>query len=99
MNNDWKLKEIAEEVRSLKAMYSKGIERCKEQAEEYKDVYNTFDKFEATKNEYWRSRACAFGELVDDLNVLLETINDIIDDKPKNGNLVKTLKGMNYHGR
>ena len=93
MNNDWKLKEIAEEVRSLKAMYSKGIERCKEQAEEYKDVYNTFDKFEATKNEYWRSRACAFGELVDDLNALLETINDIIDDKPEEWEFSEDVKG------
>ena len=93
MNNMWMVEEILEEVRSLARMYSKAVTRCENEAKQFKDVYNTFDKFEATKNEYWRSRAVANKEFVDDLNVLLETINDMIDDKPEEWEFSEDVKG------
>ena len=74
-------------------MYSKAVTRCENEAKQYKDVYNTFDKFEATKNEYWRSRAVANKEFVDDLNALLETITDMIDDKPEEWEFSEDVKG------
>ena len=93
MNNMWMVEEILEEVRSMTRMYSKAVTRCENEAKQYKDVYNTFDKFEATKNEYWRSRAVANKEFVDDLNALLETINDMIDDKPEEWEFSEDVKG------
>ena len=93
MNNMWIVEEILEEVRSMTRMYSKAVTRCENEAKQYKDVYNTFDKFEATKNEYWRSRAVANKEFVDDLNALLETINDMIDDKPEEWEFSDDVKG------
>ena len=93
MNNMWMVEEILEEVRSLARMYSMAVTRCEDEAKQYKDVYNTFDKFEATKNEYWRSRAVANKEFVDDLNALLETINDMIDDKPEEWEFSEDVKG------
>ena len=93
MNNMWIVEEILEEVRSMTRMYSKAVTRCENEAKQYKDVYNTFDKFEATKNEYWRSRAVANKEFVDDLNALLETINDMIDDKPEEWEFSEDVKG------
>ena len=51
MNNMWMVEEILEEVRSMARMYSKAVTRCENEAKQFKDVYNTFDKFEATKNE------------------------------------------------
>lgn len=93
MNNSWMVEEILEEVRSLARMYSNAVTRCENEAKQFKDVYNTFDKFEATKNEYWRSRAVANKEFVDDLNALLETINDMIDDKPEEWEFSEDVKG------
>ena len=93
MNNMWMVEEILEEVRSMARKYSKAVTRCEDEAKQYKDVYNTFDKFEATKNEYWRSRAVANKEFVDDLNALLETINDMIDDKPEEWEFSEDVKG------
>lgn len=93
MNNMWMVEEILEEVRNLARMYSKAVTRCENEAKQFKDVYNTFDKFEATKNEYWRSRAVANKEFVDDLNALLETITDMIDDKPEEWEFSEDVKG------
>ena len=93
MNNMWMVEEILEEVRIMARMYSKAVTRCENEAKQFKDVYNTFDKFEATKNEYWRSRAVANKEFVDDLNALLETINDMIDDKPEEWEFSEDVKG------
>lgn len=93
MNNMWMVEEIIEEVRSMARMYSNAVTRCENEAKQFKDVYNTFDKFEATKNEYWRSRAVANKEFVDDLNALLETINDMIDDKPEEWEFSDDVKG------
>ena len=93
MNNMWMVEEILEEVRSLARMYSKAVNRCENEAKQFKAAYNTCDKFEATKNEYWRSRAVANKEFVDDLNALLETINDMIDDKPEEWEFSEDVKG------
>ena len=93
MNNMWMVEEILEEVRCLARMYSKAVTRCENEAKQYKDVYNTFDKFEATKNEYWRSRAVANKEFVDDLSARLETINDMIDDKAEEWEFSEDVKG------
>ena len=42
---------------------------------EYQDVFNTFDKFEAINNEYWRSQELANLRFIKDLEELLEEID------------------------
>ena len=79
--NNWMVEEIRNEVLSMIRMYSRAVKRCEDESKNFKDVYNTFDKFEATKNEYWRSRAIANKEFLDDLQALLETINDMFEEE------------------
>lgn len=42
---------------------------------EYQDVFNTFDKFEAINNEYWRTQEIATLGFIKDLEELLEEID------------------------
>lgn len=44
---------------------------------EYQDVFNTFDKFEAKNNEYWRSQELANLRFIKDLEELLEEIDSM----------------------
>ena len=49
--NNWMVEEIRNEVLSMIRMYSRAVKRCEDESKNFKDVYNTFDKFEATKNQ------------------------------------------------
>ena len=42
---------------------------------EYQDVFNTFDKFEAINNEYWRTQEIATLGFIKELEELLEEID------------------------
>ena len=42
---------------------------------EYQDVFNTFDKFEAKNNEYWRTQEIATLGFIKELEELLEEID------------------------
>ena len=44
---------------------------------EYQDVFNTFDKFEAINNEYWRTQEIATLGFIKDLEELLEEIDSM----------------------
>ena len=44
---------------------------------EYQDVFNTFDKFEAKNNEYWRTQEIATLGFIKDLEELLEEIDSM----------------------
>ena len=44
---------------------------------EYQDVFNTFDKFEAKNNEYWRTQEIATLTFIKDLEELLEEIDSM----------------------
>ena len=44
---------------------------------EYQDVFNTFDKFEAKNNEYWRTQEIATLGFIKELEELLEEIDSM----------------------
>ena len=44
---------------------------------EYQDVFNTFDKFEAINNEYWRTQEIATLGFIKELEELLEEIDSM----------------------
>ena len=44
---------------------------------EYQDVFNTFDKFEAVNNEYWRTQEIATLGFIKELEELLEEIDSM----------------------
>lgn len=77
---NWMVDEILEELRSIARMYTNAIKRCDGEMEKYDDVYHTNDKFEATRNEYWRTRKLADEEFVDEIQGLIKIINDMIGE-------------------
>ena len=83
MNNMWMVEEILEEVRSMARMYTSAKKRCEGEKENFKDVYHTNDKFEATKNEYWRSRGIMCEEIVNDIQGLICSIADMMEEEIK----------------
>ena len=44
---------------------------------EYQDVFNTFDKFEAINNEYWRTQEIATLGFIKELEGLLDEIDSM----------------------
>ena len=77
---NWMVDEILEELRSMVRMYESAKKRCEGEGENFKDVYHTNDKFEATKSEYWRSRGIMCEEIVNDIQGLIYSINDMIGE-------------------
>ena len=71
---DWRLNEIKEEVVGRLKMYRNIKNMCDKEAERFSDVYNTFDKFEASKHEFWRGRSSAYNDMIVDLQDLLKEI-------------------------
>ena len=80
---DWMMKEVLEELRSMARMYASAKKRCEGEEENFKDVYHTNDKFEATKNEYWRSRGIMCEEIVNDIQGLICSIADMMEEEIK----------------
>ena len=80
---DWMMKEVLEELRSMARMYTSAKKRCEGEKENFKDVYHTNDKFEATKNEYWRSRGIMCEEIVNDIQGLICSIADMMEEEIK----------------
>ena len=72
---DWITTEIKNNIKDLikcKKNYAKFTYTVKKK---YKDAFNTFDKFEAKDNEYWRSQELATLTFIKDLEELLEEID------------------------
>ena len=80
---NWMVDEILEELRSMARMYTSGRTRCCNEKRNFKDVYSTDDKFEATKNEYWRSREIMCTEVIKDLHELITMITDMMEEDIK----------------
>ena len=93
MNNMWMVEEILEELRSMARMYTSAMKRCNNEMNNFKDVYHTDDKFEATRNEYWRTRKLADEEFVNDIQGLIDAITEMIDDKPEEWKFSEDVKG------
>ena len=53
---DWILKEVLEELKTLKGMTENRIHEYSAEEDKFKDVLGSNDKFEVGKHEYWRGR-------------------------------------------
>ena len=70
MNCEWMIQEVLEELRSMTRMYESAKKRCEGEEENFKDVYHTNDKFEATKNGISPGKGCpsAIGKAIKKLS-------------------------------
>ena len=77
-------------MKDIKNLIKDKIKGCKEtinvfkyEQSKYRDVFNTFDKFEAKNYEYWRARILSLQDEIADLEDILKEI-DFWEDKVLN---------------
>ena len=80
---DWILKEVLEELKTLKGITENRIHECSAEEDKFKDVLKSNDKFEVGKHEYWRGRMLEAIETKDKINELIISIYEMINEEAK----------------
>lgn len=78
---DWILTEVVEMLKDEIAMTNNTIEMCEDQKKLFKDQYNTNDKFEVAKHEFWRGRISGLKSQKNILREILDNIYEMIDEE------------------
>lgn len=68
--------EVIEIIRDRIESLNNYIDYCRYQQSEFKDVYNTYDKFEAVHHENWRIQIFCKEQEIKFLKELLDEINE-----------------------
>ena len=72
--NDYS-QEIIKLIKEKIQICEHAIETFKYEQSQYRDVFNTFDKFEAKNHEYWRTRILGLEHEISTLEYILKEIN------------------------
>ena len=72
---DWITTEIKNNIKDLIKCKKNYAKFAYTEQKKYKDVFNTFDKYEAKDHEYWRSQELANLRFIKDLEEVLEEID------------------------
>ena len=80
---DWILKEVLEELKTLKGITENRIHEYSAEEDNFKDVLGSDDKFEVGKHEYWRGRMLEAIETKDKINELIISIYEMINEEAK----------------
>lgn len=78
---DWILTEVVEMLKDEILMTQNTIDMCEDQKKLFKDQYNTNDKFEVAKHEFWRGRISGLKNSKNVLNEMLNNIYEMIDEE------------------
>ena len=78
---EWILSEVVELLKENIEMTDHLLDMCKEQKDLFKDQFNTNDKFEVAKHEFWRGRISGLKNSKNTLKGLLDDIYDMIEEE------------------
>lgn len=78
---DWILSEVVELLKENIEMTDHLLAMCEDQKKLFKDQFNTNDKFEVAKHEYWRGRISGFKHSKNTLKGILDDIYEMIDEE------------------
>ena len=78
---DWILSEVVELLKDEIRITNNTIDMCEKQKDLFKNKFNTNDKFEVAKHEYWRGRISGLKNSKNVLKGLLDSIYDMIDEE------------------
>ena len=77
----WIWSEVVESLKDEIEMTQNTIDMCEGQKDLFKDQFNTNDKFEVAKHEFWRGRISGLKNSKNVLRGLLDSIYDMMDEE------------------
>ena len=78
---DWILSEVVEMIKDEIEMTEHLIDMSEGQKDLFKDQFNTNDKFEVAKHEFWRGKVSGLKNKKNTLKQILDDIYDMIDEE------------------